>query len=143
MNAPKSKGAAGAVAPPEPRDRNILIADDERLVTRSLGCLIKSLGYCVEVADDGDAAFDKIQRAPWRYQLLITDHSMMTMGGLELVERLNQLGYPGKIVVYSGFLSRKEAETYRALGVQRILIKPATQAEMHKVIQELIGCAAG
>jgi len=117
---------------------NVLIADDDKAVATTLSYIIRHLGYSADVVDDGGPALERIQRSPAYYQLLITDHAMQKMDGLELVEKLKLLHYPGKILVLSAYLDRKTEASYRFFGVENLMDKPFDPAVLRNKVKELI-----
>jgi response regulator of citrate/malate metabolism len=52
------------------------------------------------------------------------------MNGLELVMKLREIKYPGRIAIVSSEMGADIAEEYRRLGVDRILYKPVELAEL-------------
>jgi chemosensory pili system protein ChpA (sensor histidine kinase/response regulator) len=100
--AAQARGSLAPVtAPPAPRRRRILLADDSRTARESVGRILKPRGgsdydlvgrihtaggYMVEVAADGAEAWELLgERA---FDLLVTDLEMPRMTGLELCRRL-------------------------------------------------------
>lgn len=66
----------------------ILLADDDRLVLGMLSLGLTRAGYCVEAVDSGDDALAVCQdRTP---NLVILDHNMTGMSGLEVAQRIRQ-----------------------------------------------------
>ena len=65
---------------------NILIVDDETPVLHVLGTKLRAHGYEVNAARDGRAGLDAaLLHQP---DLIITDHSMPRLNGLEMIDRL-------------------------------------------------------
>ena len=91
---------------------NILLAEDERSVAFSISFALKADGHTIEIVSDGEEALSELTRKPGAFDLLITDHSMPRMNGMELVRRLRDTAFRGKIVVLSAHLS---AENRRGL----------------------------
>jgi CheY-like chemotaxis protein len=116
---------------------NILLADDETSTTASVSHVLKRCGHLVDVVHDGEDAFLKLKQAPDRYQILITDHKMMRVSGVELLERLRKTDFCGKIVVLSGYLTRELDGAYRALGAHRLISKPFDLPELRGAIYDL------
>lgn len=94
-------------------------------------------GHTVELAEDGLEALEKITAAPGRFNMLITDHHMPRMNGVDLVRQLRATSFPGKIVIFSSELSRDVNNAYREMNVDRILNKPIFPAELRRVLDEL------
>jgi CheY-like chemotaxis protein len=98
-------------------------------------------GYVIETAVDGQEALERIQQEPARFDLLITDHHMPRMNGLELVGQARQLAYPGKIIVFSSELGHTVNNQYRSHGVDMILPKPIFPLTLRKVLAHLFSPA--
>jgi|GEM_PF-560813 len=103
---------------------NILLAEDERSVAFAISFALKADGHKIELASDGTEALSELTRKPAAFDLLITDHSMPRMNGVELVERLRDTAFAGKIVVLSAHLSAENRAAYLALGVDMMIPKP-------------------
>ncbi len=71
------------------------------------------------------------------YDVVITDHNMPRMNGLELVQQLRATGYPGKIIVVSSDLSEAVDQTYHNLNVDRVFKKPFQFARLRDLVKEL------
>ena len=119
------------------RHCNVVIADDEEAVTTSVSEIVRDMGHTVVTVDDGDRALETILKSPDHYQLLITDHMMLRMDGLELVEELKNLRFPGKILVLTGYTNVDLAESYRRLGVDKIMHKPFSPGVLRLAVREL------
>jgi CheY-like chemotaxis protein len=84
---------------------NILLAEDERAVAFSIAFALKCDGHKVQVVADGEQALASVRIEPDAFNLLITDHSMPGMTGVELVDRLREESFHGKVMVLSAHLS--------------------------------------
>jgi len=62
---------------------------------------------------------------------------MPRTGGLELVRKLRERNYDGKIVVLSGYLSPANIGTYEELAVDQIVSKPINSGELREIIAGL------
>lgn len=94
-------------------------------------------GHTIECAPDGVDALELLTRRPTEFDLLITDHHMPRMNGLDLVKNVRRLPFAGKIVVFSSELNPAIAMEYNALGVDRILFKPVYPSYLRQAIVEL------
>jgi len=115
---------------------NILVVDDEPSVRSSLVWALRPLGHSVEIVDDGEQALAKLATNPM-IDLLITDHSMPRMRGLELVRRLRDRSYRGKVVVLSAHLSQQTRAAYNSSGVDAVMRKPFDVDALRETIGEL------
>jgi two-component system, OmpR family, KDP operon response regulator KdpE len=67
-------------------NRNILVVDDERQITRVLKTALSSRGYGIRTAADGDEALHILQ--DWWPDVVITDLRMPNLDGLELCKMI-------------------------------------------------------
>jgi DNA-binding response OmpR family regulator len=116
---------------------NILLAEDERSVAFSILFALKADGHKIEIVRDGEQALAEVTRKPGAFDLLITDHSMPRANGVELVKRLRDTAFCGKIVVLSAHLSAENRAAYLALGVDLMVPKPFDVHELRAAIRRL------
>lgn len=124
----------------------ILVADDEPAVALAIKSALKFCGYSVLTVHSGESALQQIQKEPGRFSVVLTDHNMPGLGGLALVKALRAIGFPGKIVILSAFLTSENETQYELLGVDQILSKPfnverlrlAISHALHPVTESLI-----
>jgi len=129
---------SNGVTAPVTNIRRVLYADDMRELRTLLEMILRrDGGYTVETVPDGRDALERIVAAPGAFDVLITDHHMPCMNGLELVGRLRALRFPGQIVVFSSELSEEIATAYRQLRVDCILPKPVFPATLRAVLATL------
>jgi DNA-binding response OmpR family regulator len=67
--------------------RNILIVEDERLVSWSLTKALEKAGYCVSVAETGERAHEQLSSR--HFDLLITDVNLPSANGYEIASSLD------------------------------------------------------
>jgi DNA-binding response OmpR family regulator len=116
---------------------NILIADDEPSTIVAVSFVLRHSGHLVDAVNDGTAAFSLITGNLGYYHILITDHAMFEISGLDLIARLRATEFQGRIVVLSGKLTRELTKSYLALGADRLISKPFDIAELRKTIADL------
>lgn len=121
--------------PPSPL--NILLAEDERSVAFSISFALKADGHRIKIVADGEQAFADLTAKPETFDVLITDHSMPRMNGMELVRRLRDTAFRGKIVVLSAHLSAKTRAAYVALGVDLMIAKPFDVHQLRAAIRQM------
>lgn len=79
---------------------NILIIDDERSVRNSLGEILRDEGYTVDVAENGPDGIQKVEKQ--RYDVIFCDIKMPGMDGIEVLDKLTEMGVDSAIVMISG-----------------------------------------
>ena len=114
----------------------ILYADDMPDLRDVMRISLSREGHGIECVEDGLFALSRVTADPG-FDLVITDHHMPNLNGLELVMRLREQVYPGKIMVFSSELSEGVAAEYQRLKVDRILYKPVYPSALRQVLAEL------
>jgi CheY-like chemotaxis protein len=102
----------------------ILTVEDEPAVAQMIGLLLGGPTAKIVHACDGWMALMKIGAAKKPFDLIITDHRMPRMNGLELVRRLRAREFRGKIIVLSAHLSPENIRAYEELQVDMMFAKP-------------------
>jgi len=108
----------------------ILTVEDEPAVTQLLALLLGGPAAKVTSASDGWMALMKIGAAAEPFDVIITDHSMRRVNGLELVRRLRVRKFAGKIIVLSAHLTKENIQAYEELQVDMMLAKPFDVEEL-------------
>jgi len=119
-------------------ETQILICDDEAAVREVISVVLGMVGYHVETAADGTEALQKIFRDADRYKLVLTDHKMPGIDGLELVKQLRNGGFEGKIIVLSGRIDEEDIAAYTGLGVDGIMHKPFDFSDLRNTVSRVL-----
>ena len=113
----------------------VLIVDDEDTVREGLKAVIdwKAQGFsiCGEGVD-GEDGLNKIQKI--NPELVLLDIKMPVMGGIEVAERARKAGFPGKIIILSGYSDFKYAQRAIRQGVIAYLLKPIDEDELIEAV---------
>lgn len=115
----------------------ILAVEDESAVAQLLALVLCGPACHVTTADDGVQALEKIAAASRPFDVIITDHNMPRMTGLELVRQLRTMGFEGKIAVLSAHLTDSNIKAYEAAQVDLMLSKPFDIDELRRAIDVL------
>lgn len=122
--------------------KNILVIDDEDLVTKALLRLLTKEGYNVVIAKNGKEALSKIKEAD--FHLIICDVRMPEMDGIETIkqirlslEKLNKKSIPE--VIITGYADADKYESGIDLEVADYLYKPFENSEFLQVVKKNIG----
>lgn len=115
----------------------VLYADDMPELRDLVKIVLGREGHVIETVTDGSAAHTRAQQTATPFDLVITDHHMPVMNGLELVRALRDTAFPGKIMVFSSEISPVIHDQYRQLHVDRILPKPVFPATLREALRQL------
>jgi CheY-like chemotaxis protein/nitrogen-specific signal transduction histidine kinase len=126
---------AAARQPVQAAARRVLVVDDNETNRRVLAEQLKNADYEVEVADSGVDALTVLQRAVEAgnpYQVVLTDHRMPGIDGLELARRIRKTEAIAdlRLVLYSSIDDRSSRQELRELGFAGQLSKPVRRAEL-------------
>jgi DNA-binding response OmpR family regulator len=114
----------------------VLVVEDDRSVRETLGIVLESYNYTVDLVDGGEEALSVLEKN-WPDAMLL-DLALMGMSGEELYwrikERFNRV--PPTIVLSA--VQHGEARVRNMPGV-KFLAKPYTLDELNQTIQEVAG----
>jgi two-component system chemotaxis response regulator CheY len=115
----------------------VLYADDMRELRQLMEIVLGRDGHKVDSVADGHLAVELMRKDISAYDVLITDHHMPTISGLELVAQVRALNFPGKIIVFSSELSTEVDLAYRRHKVDHILPKPIFPSDLRAIFTTL------
>lgn len=114
----------------------ILVVDDERNIRRHLGMVLKTAGYQVDEASDGEEALSKCKDQ--HYDIAFVDLQMPKMGGLELTRYLRGLSKEIAIVILTAHGSVRTAVDTMKLGAADFLEKPFDPKIIRLLTEEIL-----
>jgi CheY-like chemotaxis protein len=113
----------------------VLIVDDDQLVMTGISAMIEDLGHTPIEAHSGAEALAKLA-ADVDVDVVITDHAMPAMTGLQLAKSI-QATYSGIPIILATGYAELPADV-NSLGVIR-LAKPCNQYDIALAIQSALG----
>ena len=102
--------------------RRILVVDEDSDLRRLYAEALAGVGYCVDAAADGAAGWQALKAN--RYNLLITEHEMPNLTGVELVKMLRAARMALPVVMAAGRLPTHELARNPSLQFAATLSKP-------------------
>ena len=143
---PASERTAKTPRPPDSKVRSrhgrVLLMDDEEMVRRVAGEMLRKLGHEVEFAEHGEAAIEKYRcaaEAGSPFDIVILDLTIRGgMGGLETVRKLLDIDRDLKAVVSSGYSADVTLSNYREQGFSAFLKKPYNMNELQTTLKALL-----
>lgn len=122
--------------------KTILLLDDEPEVLTCLVEMLQRLNYRVLTETDGSSALSRIS-AGASPDLVITDHRMPGMDGLEFVSALRAMLPSVPVVMFTAYGSLESYLTAGALGVFQYVLKPVTMRELERTVSAALRYDAG
>jgi len=119
--------------------KKILTVDDSASIRQMVSFTLKSAGYEVAEAVDGQAGLKQAQTS--HYDLVLTDQNMPVMDGLTLIRSLRkQAGYGATPILMLTTESGEQMKTLgRAAGATGWLVKPFDPQKLLDVVKRLVG----
>jgi sigma-B regulation protein RsbU (phosphoserine phosphatase) len=112
----------------------VLIAEDDAISRRVLEVFLRRWGYEVESAEDGDAAWERLQRedAP---SLAILDWMMPGRGGVEICRRVRELGRLTYLILLTSRTGSEDIVEGLEAGADDYVTKPFNREELRARVQ--------
>lgn len=115
--------------------KRILLVDDEASVRAVIGAALRSEGWNVEEAQDGGEGLARLRGEPGAFDLVISDVSMPSMSGPEMLAAAEAALGAAKIVLISGFSAPASTLPGRAV---RFLQQPVNLPTLVGEVRELL-----
>ena len=119
----------------------VLVVDDEEIITGMLKAILTGLGYQTTISNNSLEALTLIKDNPAAFELLITDMTMPHLTGLELAQKTLAIRPELPIILCTGFSELINKEQAHAIGIQAYLMKPISVRELAITAHQLL--AAG
>ena len=136
---PGRTGAPFAVtveAPAEGNGRAVLIVDDEETLARNIAVYLERLGWATAIA--GSAEEGLARYGEFRPDVVLLDHNLPGISGLEALRALRQLDAQACVVLITGFGSIDLAVSAIKQGAADYLAKPLALSELKLLLERLI-----
>lgn len=120
----------------------ILVVDDEKAIRAMARAVLNSVGFEVELAENGDVALKMYRQAlaaRSHYDVVIIDLTMPGgISGKELIGKLLDIDPEVRAIVASGYSNDEVIASYREFGFTGRIAKPFTAGNLSQVVQDAI-----
>jgi DNA-binding response OmpR family regulator len=140
LETPCDKAACAPIQGQTNPPNRILFVDDNIAVREASAKVLIRSGYQVDAAEDGEAGWKALHATS--YDLLITDHNMPKLSGVELVKKLRSAQMKLPVVLASGVLPKEELDQNPWLQLAATLLKPFTIAELLETVRAALSATA-
>jgi DNA-binding NtrC family response regulator len=114
----------------------ILIVDDTPLTRETLRQVLEADGYEVDAVAEGRTALELLRGG--HYQLLITDHRMPEMSGIELLNRVRAEKIPCGVIVLTGHGDPQLALECMKAGADDFVAKPCDPSRLALLVRRTL-----
>ena len=143
---PVAQGVAVPQPPPPPtatawtRTGNALIIDDDEPVRIVASAMMKSFGFSVETAPDGQRGLDLFRAKPGAFDIVLLDLLMPVLNGEQTLAILRTIQPDLPVLIVSGY---SESDVMQRLAHDRgrfkFLHKPFKRPELEQKLREMLG----
>jgi DNA-binding NtrC family response regulator len=121
-----------------PMSLRILVVDDTPLTRETLRQVLEADGFEVETADDARVALEMLRSKS--FHLIITDHRMPEMSGIELLGKVRAKKIPCGVIVLTGHGDPELALECMKAGADHFVAKPCEPARLillvHRTLEQ-------
>jgi len=116
----------------------ILTVDDEKAIANLTKRVLERHGHEVMTASSAEEGILAFSGDPHAFDLLITDHAMPGMSGLDLIEKVKISRPDLPTVLYSGYHTELSEARAKSLNVDALLWKPLTEEDLLDALQQFL-----
>jgi signal transduction histidine kinase/CheY-like chemotaxis protein len=116
----------------------ILLVDDDAMVSLTAVATLRSFGYTVTHAPEGKVALELVHAQPQRFRLVLLDLRMPGMSGEQTFDALRAVNPRLRILIWSGYGAEQDVAAMLRRGAVGFVQKPYRVAELSRKIAEAI-----
>ena len=113
----------------------VLVVDDQELVRRSLGRLLRADGHEIHYASDGAEAIEAYAKADPKPDVILLDLDMPNVSGAEALDRLKVMDPDVRVVLVSGYYDEERKRRLLGAGATAFLAKPVDAQELRDSVR--------
>ena len=117
-------------------DPQILVVDDELPICQNCVKILSKMDYGVQYALSGYEALKMMEEN--RFDIVITDLKMSTLGGMEVLRRVQETSPETLVIVITGYASVSSAVEVMKMGAYDYLAKPFTPHELRSTVSQAL-----
>lgn len=114
---------------------NILVVDDDKRFCSTLKKILDKKGHKIVSVDDPLRVLSTAKNEP--FDLLLIDHRMSPMTGIDLLQSLRKEGVKVPAIMMSAYASRDTFFEARGLGIVNYIYKPFSIPSLEEMIENL------
>jgi two-component system, sensor histidine kinase len=130
---------------PASKQARLLLVEDNAVNQRVVLAMLRKKNYAIDVANNGQEALDKLERASEPYNLILMDVQMPVLDGLETTKaiRRNNNWDNLPIIAMTAHAMIGDRERCLQAGMNAYISKPVQQAGLIAVIEQYLASGTG
>jgi DNA-binding response OmpR family regulator len=117
---------------------NVLFVDDEKPLVHFGTTVLERVGYKVEGYTSSMEALDVFIKDPQKFDLIITDHIMPGMQGMDLAKKIIEIRRDIPVLLCTGTKSENLEKQAKNVGIVEVIQKPIPMKTLIKVINNIL-----
>jgi DNA-binding NtrC family response regulator len=118
--------------------KQVLLADDDVLSLRVLTHYLDEAGYAYVIGEDGQQAWNHLQKSPDKFFVVLADRIMPKLHGLELLAKMKQKSLENiPLILLTGESSTEERCDAIRQGVYDFFYKPISEELLLAVLRKI------
>lgn len=119
-------------------NERLLFVDDEQMLVEVHQEILERLGYNVIAVRSGIEALELFNDDPEIFDLVITDHAMPGMTGIELSRKLLRIRADIPIILCTGLTKTTIAQEAKDAGISEFVMKPIIMKDLAVLIRDVL-----
>jgi DNA-binding response OmpR family regulator len=115
----------------------LLVCEDNKLVIKTLSVVLGKEGFEVDIADDGNKAFEFLHKR--KYDLILVDIHLPFHSGLEIIKFLrSDLKQRTPVLVLSAFSDQEIQKQAGEMEIEEYIVKPFNPSDLIRKIRAIL-----
>lgn len=121
-------------------NEQILIVDDDEIICEITSEVLSSVGYSVSTAEDGQVAWEIVEKNPDQFDLIILDKNMPRLDGLGFLEKLKSSAVckDVPVIMLTGDNQQNDIIEGLEAGAYYYLTKPSEESVLKQVVRNAL-----
>lgn len=116
----------------------VLLVDDDVMLLATVSEVLKSLGYQVVEAVNGEAGLDYYRDHQDEIALVISDIVMPKLGGIEMLQKIREMGSQVPVILMTGYDFSGRSQEIKQYGDCDLLSKPVSISNLSNLIRKAL-----
>ena len=115
----------------------LLVCEDNKLVVKTLSVVLEKDGFKVDIAEDGNKAFDLLHKTV--YDLVLVDIHLPFHSGLEIIKLIrSDLKQKTPVLVLTAFSDQEVQRQAREMEIDEYIVKPFNPSDLIRKIRSIL-----
>jgi CheY-like chemotaxis protein len=116
----------------------ILVVEDETTLRELLCGALRSKGYTVVTAEDGQQAVEKFGAERHRIDAVITDIGLPGISGINVFKQLKEIDPQVRVILASGYFEPGTREELEGMGARGFINKPYRTDDVLRMLRRVL-----